>query len=108
MLQNSQEDACARVSFNQLFSCKFCKMFKGNFFYRTPPVAVLERVLNTLLYMVSLLLYMVSVLPFTVYTVHGKFHFLEYFQEWYIFVPIPENMYVILHRYRNPILKHLS
>ena len=40
--QNSQENTCARVSFLiklQAFSCEFCKIFKSNLFYRTPPVA---------------------------------------------------------------------
>ena len=43
--QNSQESACARVSFlknetlAQVFSCEFCKIFKNFLSYRTPPVA---------------------------------------------------------------------
>ena len=54
--QNSQENTCAGVSFltkwqasacifikketlAQVFSCKFCEIFKNIFFYRTPPVA---------------------------------------------------------------------
>ena len=57
MLQNPQENICARVSFliklpawalnlfskketlAQMLSCDFCKIFKNTFFYRTPPVA---------------------------------------------------------------------
>ena len=43
--QNSQKNACARVSCNfikkealaQVFSCEFCETFKNKFFYRTPP-----------------------------------------------------------------------
>ena len=48
ILQNSQENTCARASFEQTllkkeilahgFSCKFCKIFK-NICYRIPPVA---------------------------------------------------------------------
>ena len=34
ILQNSQENSCARV-----FTCEFCEIFKNTFFYRTPPVA---------------------------------------------------------------------
>ena len=46
--QNSHENTCARVSFliklqaetlAQLFCCKFCKIFKKIFLYKTPPVA---------------------------------------------------------------------
>ena len=52
--QNSQENACARVSFfykveacnfikketlAQVFFCEFCKISKKTFSYRTPPVA---------------------------------------------------------------------
>ena len=46
--QNSQENACARISlFNfikketlaQVFSCEFCQISKNTFFYRTPLVA---------------------------------------------------------------------
>ena len=44
--QNSQENACARVSFlkerlflAQLFSCEVCEIFKNFFSYRTPPLA---------------------------------------------------------------------
>ena len=34
--QNSQEDACARISFLiKLSSCEFCKIFKNTYFYRT-------------------------------------------------------------------------
>ena len=57
--QNSQENTCARVSFliklqvlacnlikketlAQVFSCEFCKMFKNNFFLRTPPWLLLS------------------------------------------------------------------
>ena len=42
ILQNSQENTCARISFLiklQVFSCEFCEIFKNTFFYRTPPVA---------------------------------------------------------------------
>ena len=45
ILQNSQENTCARVSFMkketlaQGFSCGFCEIFKNTFSYRTPPVA---------------------------------------------------------------------
>ena len=56
ILQNSQENTCARGSFliklqakacklikketlAQVFSCEFCEIFKNNFFYRTLPVA---------------------------------------------------------------------
>ena len=38
--QNSQENACARVTFletlAQVFSCEFCEISKNTFFYRTP------------------------------------------------------------------------
>ena len=49
--QNSQGSTCARVFFLikleasdlvalvQVFSCKFCEIFKNTFFLRTPPVA---------------------------------------------------------------------
>ena len=49
--QNSQQNACARVSFlinlifikkdtlAEVFSCEFCEIFKNTFFYRKPPVA---------------------------------------------------------------------
>ena len=53
--QNSQENTCARVSFQiklqasgnfikketlaQVFSCEFCEISKNTFSYRTPPVA---------------------------------------------------------------------
>ena len=54
--QNSQENTCARDSFNnvadlrpatllkkesvaQVFYCEFCEIFRNTFFYRTPPVA---------------------------------------------------------------------
>ena len=42
--QNSQENACARVSFliklqAQVFSCEFYKISKNIFFHRTPLVA---------------------------------------------------------------------
>ena len=44
ILQNSQENICARVSFNFIkkealelaFSCEFCKTFKNSFFHKTP------------------------------------------------------------------------
>ena len=42
ILQNSQENTCARVSFLKLgtgVSCEFCETFKNTFPYRTPPVA---------------------------------------------------------------------
>ena len=52
MSQNSQENACARVSFfiklqafvkkrlwHRYFSCEFCKIPKNTFSNRTPPVA---------------------------------------------------------------------
>ena len=59
MLQNSQEDTCARVSFliklqdsacnfikketlAQVFSSKFCKISKNTFSYRPSPVAACE------------------------------------------------------------------
>ena len=59
ILQNPQENTCARVSFlikfqtlflqlylktdsTQVFACGFCKIFKNTFFYRTPPVAASE------------------------------------------------------------------
>ena len=60
ILQNSQENNCARVSFliklqaeacnfskketlTQVFSCQFWEIFKKTFFHRTPPVAASER-----------------------------------------------------------------
>ena len=52
VLQNSQENTCARVSFlinacnffkketlTQVFSCEFCEISKNTFSHRTPPVA---------------------------------------------------------------------
>ena len=50
ILQNSQENTCARICFNkpepcnfikkeslaQVFSGEFCEIFKNTFFYRTP------------------------------------------------------------------------
>ena len=58
--QNSQENTCGRVSFliklqvtpqilAQVFSCKFCEIFKNTFFDRTPSLAasVLLRKLKT-------------------------------------------------------------
>ena len=55
ILQNSPENACARVSFNfikedapaqmapaQVFSCEFCEIFWNSFSYRTPQVAASE------------------------------------------------------------------
>ena len=52
ILQSSQENTCARVSFlikllsllkketlAQMLSCEVCKIFKNTFSYRTPPVA---------------------------------------------------------------------
>ena len=58
ILQNSQENTCARISFliswwpeagsfikkeslAQVFSYEFCEMFKKTFFYRIPTVTVL-------------------------------------------------------------------
>ena len=56
ILQNSQENTCARVAFliklqqacnfikketsAQVFSCEFCEISKNTFFHRTPPVVV--------------------------------------------------------------------
>ena len=50
--QNSQENACARVSYfeikipstlkAQAFSCEFCEIFKNTFLHRTPLVAASE------------------------------------------------------------------
>ena len=48
--KNSQENTCARVSFEilaQVFSCEFCEIFKNTFFYRAPPVAASVRQGNT-------------------------------------------------------------
>ena len=62
ILQNSQENSCARVSFIiktpvQVFSCEFCEISKNTFLYRAPLVADSDRVLNgslnTLLKIVS-------------------------------------------------------
>ena len=45
ILQNSQENTCAKVSFlkkealAQVFSCEFCEISKNTFSYRTPPMA---------------------------------------------------------------------
>ena len=48
ILQNSQENTCARASFLiklkketlvQVFSCEFCEISKNTFFHRTPLVA---------------------------------------------------------------------
>ena len=41
ILQNSQENTCARVSFfgHNVFSCELCEISKNTFSYRTPPVA---------------------------------------------------------------------
>ena len=46
ILQNSQENTCARVSFSikketlaQMLSCEFCKISKNTFYYATPLVA---------------------------------------------------------------------
>ena len=46
ILQNSQENTCARVSFSlkeetlaQMLSCEFCKISKNTFYYRTPLLA---------------------------------------------------------------------
>ena len=44
ILQISQENTCARVSFikketlGQVFSCEFCQTSKNTFSYRTPPL----------------------------------------------------------------------
>ena len=52
ILQNSQENTCARVSFfkkeslAQVFSCEFCEISKNTFFYRTPLVAASGLSLN--------------------------------------------------------------
>ena len=42
ILQNSQENTCARVSFlmAQLFSCEFCKIYKNIFFIAHPRMTV--------------------------------------------------------------------
>ena len=45
MLQNLQENTCARISFLiklQVLFCEFCKIFKKTFFYRTLPVAAFD------------------------------------------------------------------
>ena len=46
ILQNSQENICARVSFltklQAVFSYEFCEISKNTFFYRTPLVAASE------------------------------------------------------------------
>ena len=57
ILQNSQEDTCARVYFligpqacnfikkqalAQVFFCEFCEISKNIFSYRTPPVAAFQ------------------------------------------------------------------
>ena len=44
ILQNSQENTCARVSIKketlaQVFSCEYCEISKNTFSYRAPPVA---------------------------------------------------------------------
>ena len=42
ILQNSQENTCARVSFLielHPISCEFFEIFQSNIFHRTPPVA---------------------------------------------------------------------
>ena len=46
ILQNSQENTCIKArnfikkeTPLQVFSCKFCEIFKNTFFYRAPPVA---------------------------------------------------------------------
>ena len=50
ILQNLQENTCARVFFlinliekrdfgAGVFFCEFCEIFKKTFFYRTPPVS---------------------------------------------------------------------
>ena len=42
ILQNSQENTCARVKYTltQVFSCEFCEISKNTLSYRTPPAAV--------------------------------------------------------------------
>ena len=35
-----------KETLEQLFSCEFCEISKSNFFYRTPPVLLLENVIN--------------------------------------------------------------
>ena len=42
ILQNSQENTCARVSFLiklQVSGCEFCEISKNTFFHRTPLIA---------------------------------------------------------------------
>ena len=62
---NSQENTSARVSFliklqvacnfikkealALVFSCEFCKIFKNIFFYKTPPVALINSALTRLI-----------------------------------------------------------
>ena len=68
ILQNSQENTCAKVSFlikpqacnfikketlTQVFSCKFCEISRNTFFHRTPLVAAF--VLIRFFYNVNLL-----------------------------------------------------
>ena len=70
ILQNSQEDTCARISFfiklqddacnfikketlAQVFSFEFCKISKNTFSYRTPPVAASGKAVNKSKYLVS-------------------------------------------------------
>ena len=57
ILQNSQENTYARVSFFtllkketylQVLSCEFCEIFKNTFSYRTPPVAASVRLRSNL------------------------------------------------------------
>ena len=63
ILQNPQENTCARDSFTepqacnfikkeslaQVFSFEFCEIVKNNFFHRTPPVAASGYCLHALL-----------------------------------------------------------
>ena len=43
ILQISQENTCARVSFLTLFSCEFCKISKNIISYEIPPLAASVR-----------------------------------------------------------------
>ena len=49
ILQNSQENTCARACnfikkiLTQVFSCEFCEISKDTFSYRTPSVAASEK-----------------------------------------------------------------
>ena len=35
-----------KESSTQVFSCEYCKVFSNSFFYRTPPLAVFDQILN--------------------------------------------------------------